>query len=340
MPYGNANQIVKEMAYEVLPVVKKTPVLAGVCGTDPFMIPRVFFQELRELGFAGIQNFPTVGLIDGEFRKNLEETGISYRQEVECVALAREMDLLTTPYVFDDDQVRWMLDAGADILVLHMGTKSGGAVPAGSAAIGASSVRGLDACVERCRAMPDLARSIRKDVLVLCHGGAIAEPDDAMYVLERARPRRLLRRELDGAPADGARDPRADRGVQEDPAEDAGLSRFSGDAAPSVEVDDLVRARSARRLRRFRLGFALLVEADPHSRPVAHPVRELEADRLHVGQPPDLGLRGLGSRPSPASALRRSPPISRRDARAPCARRTTSSSSRSNDGEDRCARRC
>lgn len=179
MPYGNANQIVKEMAYEVLPVVKKTPVLAGVCGTDPFMIPRVFFQELRELGFAGIQNFPTVGLIDGEFRKNLEETGISYRQEVACVALAREMGLLTTPYVFDEEQLRWMLDAGADILVLHMGTTSGGS-------IGATSVRDLDGCVERCRRMSDLARSVRSDVLVLCHGGAIAEPADARYVLERA----------------------------------------------------------------------------------------------------------------------------------------------------------
>src|SRR5690349_12507474 len=178
MPYGNANQIVKEMAYEVLPVVQKTPVLAGVCGTDPFMIPRVFFRELRELGFAGIQNFPTVGLIDGEFRRNLEETGISFRQEVDCVALAREMGLLTTPYVFDEEQLRWMLDAGADILVLHMGTTSGGS-------IGATSVRDLDGCVERCRAMADLARSIRPDVLVLCHGGAIAEPDDARYVLER-----------------------------------------------------------------------------------------------------------------------------------------------------------
>jgi predicted TIM-barrel enzyme len=186
MPYGNANQIVKEMAYEVLPVVKKTPVLAGVCGTDPFMIPRVFFRELQELGFAGIQNFPTVGLIDGEFRKNLEETGISFRQEVACVALAREMGLLTTPYVFDEEQLRWMLDAGADILVLHMGTTSGGAVPPGSAAIGATSVRDLDGCVERCRRMSELARSIRPDVLVLCHGGAIAEPADARYVLERA----------------------------------------------------------------------------------------------------------------------------------------------------------
>ena len=179
MPYGNANQIVKEMAYEVLPVVKKTPVLAGVCGTDPFMIPRVFFQELRELGFAGIQNFPTVGLIDGEFRRNLEETGISFRQEVACVALAREMGLLTTPYVFDEEQLRWMLDAGADILVLHMGTTSGGS-------IGATSVRDLDGCVERCRKMTELARSLRPDVLVLCHGGAIAEPEDARYVLERA----------------------------------------------------------------------------------------------------------------------------------------------------------
>jgi predicted TIM-barrel enzyme len=186
MPYGNANQIVKEMAYEVLPVVKKTPVLAGVCGTDPFMIPRVFFQELRELGFAGIQNFPTVGLIDGEFRKNLEETGISFRQEVACVALAREMGLLTTPYVFDEEQLRWMLDAGADILVLHMGTTSGGQTLPGGASIGASSVASLDLCVERCRAMSDLARKLRSDVLVLCHGGAIAEPADARYVLEHA----------------------------------------------------------------------------------------------------------------------------------------------------------
>jgi predicted TIM-barrel enzyme len=179
MPYGNANQVVKEMAFEVLPVVKKTPVLAGICGTDPFMIPRVFFRELAELGFAGIQNFPTVGLIDGEFRKNLEETGITYRQEVECVALARKMGLLTTPYVFDEEQVRWMIEAGADILVLHMGTTSGGSV-------GASSVRSLDGCVDRCKAMSDLARSIRPEVLVLCHGGAIAEPEDARYVLERA----------------------------------------------------------------------------------------------------------------------------------------------------------
>jgi len=185
MPYGNANQIVKEMAYEVLPVVKKTPVLAGICGTDPFMIPRVFFQELRELGFAGIQNFPTVGLIDGEFRKNLEETGISFRQEVACVALAREMGLLTTPYVFDEEQLRWMLGAGADILVLHMGTTSGGQTLPGGSSIGASSVRGLDDCVERCKSLTDLARSIREDVLVLCHGGAIAEPEDARYVLER-----------------------------------------------------------------------------------------------------------------------------------------------------------
>lgn len=185
MPYGNANQIVKEMAFEVLPVVKKTPVLAGICGTDPFMIPPVLFRELAELGFAGIQNFPTVGLIDGEFRKNLEETGICYRQEVECVALAREMGMLTTPYVFDEEQTRWMLDAGADILVLHMGTTSGGAKLSGGGSIGASSVRGLDGCVDRCKALIDVARSIRSDVLVLCHGGAIAEPEDARYVMER-----------------------------------------------------------------------------------------------------------------------------------------------------------
>src|SRR5580765_8308622 len=128
MPYGNANQIVKEMAYEVLPVVKHTPVLAGVCGTDPFMLPRQFLSELKELGFAGIQNFPTVGLVDGKLRQNLEETGISYQQEVEVVALAREMDLLTTPYVFDEQETKWMTEAGADILVAHMGCTTGGTI--------------------------------------------------------------------------------------------------------------------------------------------------------------------------------------------------------------------
>jgi predicted TIM-barrel enzyme len=143
MPYGNANQIVKEMAYEVLPVVKNTPVLAGVCGTDPFMLPKQFLSELKELGFAGIQNFPTVGLVDGKLRQNLEETGISYKQEVEVVALAHEMDLLTTPYVFDEQETKWMTDAGADILVAHMGCTTGGTMHGGGAlAVGGATGNG------------------------------------------------------------------------------------------------------------------------------------------------------------------------------------------------------
>jgi predicted TIM-barrel enzyme len=180
MPYGNANQIVKEMAYEVLPVVKHTPVLAGVCGTDPFMLPRQFLSELKELGFAGIQNFPTVGLVDGKLRQNLEETGISYQQEVEVVALARAMDLLTTPYVFDEQETQWMTEAGADILVAHMGCTTGGT-------IGVSTATPLDECVEKIRGMVGVARKIRKDVLVLCHGGPLATPDDAEYVFTRVK---------------------------------------------------------------------------------------------------------------------------------------------------------
>jgi predicted TIM-barrel enzyme len=178
MPYGNANQIVKEMAFEVLPVVERTPVLAGVCGTDPFMLPKLFLRELRELGFSGIQNFPTVGLFDGNVRLNLEETGISYKQEVEIVRLAREMELLTTPYVFTDDETRWMAEAGADILVAHMGTTIGGS-------IGAHTVFGLDDSVKKINRMVEVARKVRKDVLMLCHGGPIAEPEDARYILDR-----------------------------------------------------------------------------------------------------------------------------------------------------------
>ncbi len=178
MPYGSANQIVKEMAYEVIPVVKRTPVLAGVCATDPFMMPRPFLRELVELGFAGIQNFPTVGLIDGEFRANLEETGMGFQHEVDIVALAHEMDLLTTPYVFDTDQARSMTRAGADLLVAHMGCTSGGS-------IGARSVRSLDDCVTSIRSIVEAAKSVRSDVIVLCHGGPLAEPDDARHVIER-----------------------------------------------------------------------------------------------------------------------------------------------------------
>lgn len=180
MPYGNANQIVKEMAYEVLPVVKRTPVLAGVCGTDPFMMPRLFLRELIELGFAGIQNFPTVGLIEGELRATLEETGMGFGLEVDVVRMARELDMLTTPYVFDVKEATAMTEAGADIVVAHMGCTSGGA-------IGAKSVKTLDSCVQRVQAIVDAARKVRKDVICLCHGGPIAMPADAQYMIDRVK---------------------------------------------------------------------------------------------------------------------------------------------------------
>jgi predicted TIM-barrel enzyme len=180
MPYGNANQIVKEMAFEILPVVQRTPVLAGVCGTDPFMMPRLFLKELAELGYAGIQNFPTVGLIEGELRATLEETGMGYDKEVEIVALAHAMDLLTTPYAFNVDEARRMVDAGADIVVAHMGCTSGGT-------IGAKTVKPLDDCVRRIQAIADACKELREDVIVLCHGGPIAMPEDADHVLQRTR---------------------------------------------------------------------------------------------------------------------------------------------------------
>ncbi len=178
MPYGNANQIVKEMAYEILPVVNHTPVLAGVCGTDPFMIPRLFLRELKELGYAGIQNFPTVGLIEGELRATLEETGMGFGLEVDIVRRAHELDLLTTPYAFNPDEAVAMTKAGADLIVAHMGCTSGGT-------IGAKSVKTLDSCVGRIQAIVDASRAVRKDVICLCHGGPIAMPDDAQYVLDR-----------------------------------------------------------------------------------------------------------------------------------------------------------
>src|SRR5262245_29729097 len=180
MPYGNANQIVKEMAFEVLPVVRHTPVLAGVCGTDPFMMPRLFLRELAELGFAGIQNFPTVGLIEGRLRETLEETGMSYQLEVDVTALAHELDLLTTPYVFNLDEARRMTDAGADIVVAHMGCTSGGT-------IGAKTVSPLDQCVKDVQAIVDAVKGLRSDALVLCHGGPIAFPKDAAHLFERVR---------------------------------------------------------------------------------------------------------------------------------------------------------
>ena len=180
LAYGNANQIVKEMAYEVLTAVRHTPVLAGVCGTDPFMLREPFLKEYRELGFAGIQNFPTVGLIDGMFRANLEETGMSYALEVELIAAARQMDMLTTPYVFNTDEALMMVDAGADIIVAHMGLTTSGT-------IGAKSAKTLDDCVQEVQAITDASKNRRSDVLVLCHGGPIASPDDAQYILSRCK---------------------------------------------------------------------------------------------------------------------------------------------------------
>ena len=178
LPYGDANAIVVEMASEVLPIVKETPVLAGVCGTDPFRLMPVFLRQLRDLGFSGIQNFPTVGLIDGTFRANLEETGMGYGLEVELVRAARELDLLTAPYVFTPEDARAMAEAGADVLVPHMGLTTSGT-------IGAETAKTLDESVELVQAMHDAAREVDPDVLVLCHGGPIAEPEDAAYVLER-----------------------------------------------------------------------------------------------------------------------------------------------------------
>jgi predicted TIM-barrel enzyme len=178
MPYGDANAIVVDMAREVLPVVRETPVLAGVCGTDPFRLMPVFLRELKEIGFSGVQNFPTVGLIDGVFRQNLEETGMGYGLEVELVRQARELDLLTCPYVFTVDEARAMAEAGADVLVPHMGLTTKGS-------IGAHTAKTLDECVELIQAMHDVATGVSPDVLVLCHGGPIAEPEDAAYVLER-----------------------------------------------------------------------------------------------------------------------------------------------------------
>jgi predicted TIM-barrel enzyme len=178
MPYGDANAIVVDMAREVLPIVRDVPVLAGVCGTDPFRSMDRFLDELAALGFAGVQNFPTVGLIDGTFRANLEETGMGFELEVEVVRLAHQRGLLTAPYVFDPEQATAMARAGADVLVPHMGLTTSGS-------IGAQTALTLDESVERVQAMRDAAVAVDPDVLVLCHGGPIAAPEDAAYVLER-----------------------------------------------------------------------------------------------------------------------------------------------------------
>jgi predicted TIM-barrel enzyme len=177
MAYGNANDIVVEMAREVLPVVERTPVLAGVNGTDPFMITDQFLRRLIDLGFSGVQNFPTVGLIDGQFRKNLEETGMGYGPEVEMIRQAAALDLLTTPYVFSEADARAMAQAGADIVVCHMGLTTGGA-------IGAETALTLADCVPLINAWAKAAKSVKPEVIVLCHGGPIAMPQDASYILK------------------------------------------------------------------------------------------------------------------------------------------------------------
>lgn len=180
LPYGDANGIVLEMATEVLPVVKDTPVLAGVCGTDPFRLMPVFLRQLKEIGFDGVQNFPTVGLIDGVFRQNLEETGMGYDLEVEAIRLAHELDMLTCPYVFSEEDAMAMAKAGADVLVPHMGLTTKGA-------IGATTALTLGDSAKRVQAMHDAAKKVNPDILVLCHGGPIAEPPDAQYIYDHTK---------------------------------------------------------------------------------------------------------------------------------------------------------
>lgn len=180
MPYGDANAIVMDMASEVLTIVERTPVLAGVCASDPFRQMSWFLRQVQDIGFAGVQNFPTVGLIDGNFRANLEETGMGYDTEVELIRLAHEMDLLTTPYAFNPTEAEQMAAAGADIVVAHMGLTTKGS-------IGAHTAKTLDDSVREVQAIADAARGVRDDVIVLCHGGPIAMPDDAEYVLHRTK---------------------------------------------------------------------------------------------------------------------------------------------------------
>ena len=178
LPFGDANAIVCEMAREVLPVVRRTPVLAGVCGTDPFRLMRVFLAEIKAMGFDGVQNFPTVGLFDGVFRQNLEETGLGFDREVEMIREARSLGLLTCPYVFDAESARSMARAGADLLVAHVGLTARGS-------IGARTVITLAQAAERVQEMHDAAASVRSGIIVLCHGGPIADPSDAQEVLSR-----------------------------------------------------------------------------------------------------------------------------------------------------------
>ena len=178
MPYGDANGIVVEMASEVLPVVRNTPVLAGVCGTDPFRLMPIFLKQLKEMGFSGVQNFPTVGLIDGDFRANLEATGMGYDKEIETIRLAHELDLFTSPYVFDTDQAKAMVKAGADQLVAHVGLTTAGSIGAGVALT-------LDEAIIKVMDIAEAGRAVRKDILVICHGGPFDEPDQVGTALAR-----------------------------------------------------------------------------------------------------------------------------------------------------------
>jgi predicted TIM-barrel enzyme len=180
MPYGDANQIVVEMGGEVLPIVKDTPVLAGVCGTDPFRLMDVYLKQLKEMGFSGVQNFPTVGLIDGTFRQNLEETGMGYSLEVEMIRKAHELDLLTTPYVFNEEDAIAMTKAGADVLVAHVGLTTKGS-------IGAKTALTLDESADLVQRIYDAGKSINPEILVICHGGPISEPEDVDYVLRKTK---------------------------------------------------------------------------------------------------------------------------------------------------------
>lgn len=176
LAYGDANRIVVEMGYEVLPIVKKTPVLAGVCGTDPFRVMSVYLKELKAQGFNGVQNFPTVGLIDGVFRQNLEETGMGYGLEVDMIRQAHELDLVTCPYVFDAEQAAAMAEAGADCLVAHMGLTTKGS-------IGAETAKSLDDCIPLIREIISAGRKVNPNIMVICHGGPIADPEDAAYII-------------------------------------------------------------------------------------------------------------------------------------------------------------
>ena len=180
MPYGDANAIVMEMASEVLTVVKRTPVLAGVCGTDPFRQMPHFLKQIKEIGFSGVQNFPTVGLIDGNFRQNLEETGMGYQLEVEMIRLARQMELFTSPYAFNPAEAKAMAQAGADVVVAHAGLTTKGT-------IGASTALTLEQCVDFVQGIADATRSVNPEAIVLCHGGPISMPEDAEFILHRTR---------------------------------------------------------------------------------------------------------------------------------------------------------